>query len=115
MAKLDRYTSDEGTSAEMATEFTISTALVVASGAVAEKALNERTQYISLWTNVDCYYRFDITTGDTNSSSNDLRLAKNILIRLKVPRGLGAQGATIYFHVSPIDSQGGRAVRLVEE
>lgn len=115
MAKLDRYGADEGKSAEMATEWSISTALDVSSGAVAEKALNEQTQYIGLWVDVDCYFRFDTETGDTNSASNDLRLAKNKLIRLKVPRGLGDQGDTVYFHIKPIDSESNKECRLVEE
>lgn len=112
MAKLGIYTDDEGASLFAATEWTVSTALSVASGAVAEKLLNERTQYISLYASVDCYFRFDTLSGDTVVTANDVRIAKNGTRRIKVPRGLGN---TIYFHVTPVDSESGKTVKLVEE
>lgn len=112
MAKLGKYSVDEGASVETATEWTVSTVLDISSAAVAEKLLNEHTQYLTLYADLACYYLFDITTGDNNSTANDPVLPATTLTRLKVPRGLGN---TIYFHVTPTSSSATKGVRLVEE
>lgn len=115
MARLDKYNADEGASLEVATEWTVSTVLDISTAAVAEKALGERTQYLTLYADLACYYLFDISTGDNNSTANDPILPATTLIRIKVPRGRAGQDDTLYFHVTPTTSVGSKGVRLVEE
>lgn len=112
MAKLGKYSANEGASLEAASEWTVSTVLDISSAAVAEKLLGERTQYLTLYADLACYYLFDLITGDNNSATNDPVLPATTLTRIKVPRGLGN---TIYFHVTPTSSAGSKGVRLVEE
>ena len=115
MAKLGKYSANEGASVEAATEWTVSTVLDISTAAVAETALNERTQYLTLYADLACYYLFDIATGDNISTSNDPILPATTLIRIKVPRGLAGQDDTLYFHITPTTSAGSKGVRLVEE
>jgi len=108
----EQVSANERASLEAATEWTVSTRLDISSAAVAEKLLNERTQYITVYADLACYYLFDTTTGDNNSTTNDPQFPATTLTRIKVPRGLGG---TVYFHVTPTSSAATKYVRLVEE
>lgn len=112
MAKLGKYNANERASAEVATEWTVSSRLDISSAAVAEKLLNEQTQYLTVYADLACYYRFDTTTGDNIVTTTDPIIPATTTTRIKVPRGLGN---TIYFHVVATSSSATKYFRLVEE
>lgn len=115
MAKNDRYQSNEGKSAEMATEWTVSSRLDISGAAAAHKSLAERTQYITVYGDLAFYILFDNAATTANSVNNDPIVPITTLTRIKVPRGLGAQGATVYLHITATGSDTTKYCRLVEE
>lgn len=115
MAKLGRYSDNEAASVKAASEWTVSTRLDVSSAAHAYKALNERTQYITVYADIACYFRFDIVITDTISSANDPQFPITTLTRIKVPRGRAGQSDTLYFHAKATTSVATKYLRIVEE
>jgi len=115
MANLGRYSDNEGASVKTATEWTVSTRLDISSAAHAYKALNERTQYITVYADWACYFRFDVSSSDTISATNDPQFAVTTLTRIKVPRGRAGRSDTLYFHAKATSSQTTKYLRIVEE
>ena len=115
MAKTGRYSVDEAASVKAATEWTVSTRLDISSQAHAYKALNERTQYIVVYADMACYFRFDISISDTISATNDPQFPITTLTRIKVPRGRAGRSDTLYFHAKATSSDTTKYLRIVEE
>lgn len=115
MAKLGKYSANEAASVRVATEWTVSTRLDISSQAHAYKALNERTQYIVVYADLACYFRFDTVVTDTISTANDPQFAVTTPTRIKVPRGRAGQDDTLYFHAKATSSDTTKYLRVVEE
>lgn len=115
MAKLNKYSTDEAASVRVATEWIVSTRLDISSAAHAYKALNERTQYIVIYADLACYFRFDTVATDTISTTNDPQFPVTTSTRIKVPRGAAGQSDTLYFHAKATSSAATKYLRVVEE
>ncbi|KKK46941.1 hypothetical protein LCGC14_3160180, partial [marine sediment metagenome] len=61
------------------------------------------------------YYLFDNAATTANSANNDMIVPVTTRTRIKVPRGLGERGSTVYLHVTGTSSSATKYVRLVEE
>lgn len=115
MAKLDRYGADTGKSAEMATEWTVASRLDISDSAIDELELLERTQYLTVYSDLAFYARFDNATGDNNVTTTDPIYPASVLLRIKVPRGQGTRGDSVFFHVKATTSSGSKFMRVVQE
>ena len=113
MAKLHKRSVQESLNATVGGEWTVNSAGTAGSSAsignTTHLALATMTSTLGVYSAVEIYFNFSITTTDV-TAANDLVIPKNTLTFLTVPRGLGN---TVYFNYNSTSTTTG-AVKTVE-
>jgi len=113
MAKLHKHSVQESLNTTTGAEWSVKSVGTAGSSAdvanTTHVSLGATAGCLGIYSAVEIYFNF--TTSETNvNASNDLKLAKDTLTFITVPRGLGN---TIYFNYNSTTSTTG-AVRIVE-
>ena len=113
MAKLHKHSVQESLNTTTGAEWSVKSVGTAGSSAdvanTTHVSLGATAGCLGIYSAVEIYFNFSATTTDVNAS-NDLKLAKDTLTFITVPRGLGN---TIYFNYNSTTSTTG-AVRIVE-
>jgi hypothetical protein len=113
MAKLHKHSVQESLNTTTGAEWSVKSVGTAGSSAdvanTTHVSLGATAGCLGIYSAVEIYFNF--TTSETNvNASNDLKLAKDTLTFITVPRGLGN---TIYFNYNSTTTTTG-AVRIVE-
>tara|TARA_R100001594_G_scaffold16721_3_gene34395 strand:- start:4998 stop:5342 length:345 start_codon:yes stop_codon:yes gene_type:complete len=113
MADLHKHSVQESLNTTTGAEWSVKSVGTAGSSAstgnTTHVSLGATAGCLGIYSAVEIYFNFSATTTDVNAS-NDLKLAKDTLTFITVPRGLGN---TIYFNYNSTTSTTG-AVRIVE-
>ena len=110
MANLQQHRAHESLNVDTAAGWDVQTRLTISSAAHVTSDVSSAYQ-ICIKSESEVYFRFDSSSSDTISATNDPTIPANTLTFLKVPKGVGS---TIYLHVKATSSASTKYCRLVK-
>ena len=109
MANLQKHRTHESLNIETAAEWSVQSRLTISGEAHASSDVSSVSQ-IGFYSDSDVYIRFDNSSSDTISTTEDLIIPAETLAFLNVPKGVGE---TVYVHFKQVVSASSKFIRLV--
>ena len=109
MANIQMHRAHESLNVDTAAEWNVQTRLTISSQAHVYSDVSSVNQ-IGIYSDSDIYIRFDSSTSDTISTTNDLLIPGETLAFLNVPR---AVGESIYVHFKQVTSAASKFLRII--
>ena len=109
MANLQKHRAHESLNVDTAAGWDVQTRLTISSAAHVTSDVSSAYQ-ICIKSESEVYFRFDSSSSDTISATNDPTIPANTLTFLKVPKGIGN---TIYVHFKQVASAGAKYLKIV--
>ena len=118
MANIGKFRAHESLNVDTAAVWDVQTRIQIdAGGGLSAGVSGDLSSYnqVCIEAEVEVYFRFDTSTGNTIVANNDPTIPATTLTFMKIPKGVGRSEDSIYMHFYSVASTSGanKYVKLV--